>query len=243
MDRVVRSTGGLGVWVQIHRGGAHCAALLPVVALLPIRLSTKINCGLVFTAGALVALSPWLVKNQLMTGNPVFPLANGLFRAVPPGWSEEQTRQWDRGHALKPEECTLASRARGSWVRIAGDSYQRFGPAVLVLGLVGLASRRRSRTDAALAAMLALQLLIWTFATHEYARFAVPLIIPLVILGGRALPPDARGVRSALVLAALACGASWNFAFAAVRHARESAEGVPGSLFHEGRVPDLSSSA
>lgn len=211
--------------------------LLSAVALMPFRLSEKIKAGLVFAIGALVAFSPWLVKNQLMTGNPVFPLANDLFRAAPQGWSAEQTQQWDRGHSLKPEERTLSARAHGIWGRIVGDPDQRFGPTILALGLAGLMSRRRDRVDAALVLMLALQMSVWTLATHEYARFAVPLIIPLAILGGRALPAGASNQRAVLIAAVIVCGAAWNFAFAAIRHARESPGGAPASLFYEGRVP------
>ena len=211
--------------------------LLPAVALMPFRLSEKIKAGLVFVLGTLVAFSPWLVKNQFMTGNPVFPLANDLFRAAPQGWSAEQTQQWDRGHALKPDERTLSARAHGLWGRIVGDSDQRFGPTVLALGLAGLMSRRRNRVDAALVLMLALQISVWTLATHEYARFAVPLIIPLAILGGRAVPAGASNHRAVLVAAVIVGGAAWNITFAAFRHARESPGGAPASLFYEGRVP------
>ncbi|MDO8631513.1 MAG: hypothetical protein Q7R41_13590 [Phycisphaerales bacterium] len=224
--------------------------LLPAVALMPFRLSEKIKAGLVFVLGTLVAFSPWLVKNQLMTGNPVFPLTNDLFRATPQGWSAEQTQQWDRGHALTPEERTFSARVRSLWVRVAGDAGQRFGPTILALGLVGLLSRRRDRADAALVLMLALQVAVWTMATHEYARFAVPLIIPLAILGGRALSATddlraanfssrdpASNSRAVLVAAVIVGGAAWNLAFAAVRHARESPGGAPPALFYEGRVP------
>lgn len=246
-----------GVFAGLACGCKYTAAplialpLLPVVAILPVHPLAKIKCGLVFVVATLAAFSPWLVKNQLMTGNPVFPLANELFRAAPPGWSAEQTQQWERGHALRPEERTPAARAKSVWGRIAGDSEQRFGPAVLLLGLVGLVFRRRDRADAALAAMLGLQLIVWTFATHEYARFAVPLIIPLAILGGRAIQapprPIPRTLRvgfgvwglgyGGLVAIVIVCGAAWNFAFATIRHARESADGAPASLFYEGRVP------
>jgi hypothetical protein len=138
---------------------------------------------------------------------------------------------------LNPDERTLSARVRSLWVRVAGDADQRFGPTILALGLVGLLSRRRDHADAVLVLMVALQMAVWTLVTHEYARFAVPLIIPLAILGGRVIPAAAGSRRAVLVAAVIVGGAAWNLAFAAVRHAGESPGGAPPALFYEGRVP------
>ena len=221
-----------------YTGGVLIALpLLPATAMLRVTAMEKTKAGLVFLATSFIAFLPWLVKNQLMTENPVFPLANTIFRATPPGWGEKQTRYWDLGHSLKPPERTLLSRARGLWSRVACDADQRFGPAVLAMGLIGLAWRRRDRTELVLVTMLVLQLLFWAFATHDYARFSVPIIIPLTLLAGRAIPPTVGVLRACVVSAVLIVGAVWNFGFAASRHSRESAIGAPASLLYDGLVP------
>ncbi len=193
--------------------------------------------GGTFALGAAVAFSPWLIKNQVMTGSPVFPLANEWFRASPPGWGEDNTRQWDRGHSLKLDERSFRSRASALWTHIVGDANQRFGPLLLGLGFLGLAARRRDRTDVALVVITLVQVLVWVFATHLYARFAVPLFIPLAILAGRSIVEGIGRIRGAIVIAAILGGAGWNVSFAIARHVRESPDAAPASLFYEGHVP------
>ena len=43
------------------------------------RSQESLKYGGLFFAAALIVVSPWLVKNILLTGNPVFPLFDGLF--------------------------------------------------------------------------------------------------------------------------------------------------------------------
>lgn len=196
------------------------------------RIASGVVCGLF----ALLTASPWLVKNWCFTGNPVFPLANARFEAAPSGWSAEQTVQWDRGHCVDAN-IDLSSRLLTFWQRIPADHEQRFGPAILSLGLLGLAGRRRDRVDLALGVVLLIQVGVWLFATHLYARFAMPMIVPLALLACRALPGGSGLPRSMILAGTLLVGAGWNFTFAAMRHGRESAAGAPASIFYEGALP------
>ena len=150
-------------------------------------LRRRIVGGSVFGMGVLAAFSPWLIKNQVMTGNPVFPLMNDLFQATPPGWDDDSTARWNRGHSLPEQQRGLTARLGAMWTYIPGDHYQRFGPAILLLAIGGLGGRRRDRIDGALLLILLVQLMVWLFATHLYARFAVVLLIPLTVLAGRAV--------------------------------------------------------
>jgi 4-amino-4-deoxy-L-arabinose transferase-like glycosyltransferase len=200
-------------------------------------LSRRLAHGAVFAAATLVTFGPWLAKNQTMTGDPVFPLLNGTFKASPPGWGEDETKQWDRGHAVHPEERLLPARLKALWVHVVGDKYQRFGPILCLLAMIGLFGRRRDRTDLVLLTILFAQLALWLFATHLFARFAVVLLIPLSLLCGRsAVVADGTGRRWAIV-GAMAVGCLWNSAFAVVWHRQESLPGVPPSLIYEGRTP------
>lgn len=219
---------------------------LPMIAL-PLAVATALapaasrrvrlaRVGL-FTIAALLSFSPWLVKNQIMTGNPVFPLANDLFEASPPGWGAEETARWNAGHRPPMEERSIGAKFAALWRHVPGDHYQRFGPAILLLALGGLWGRRRDRNDTALTLILLVQLCIWLFATHLYSRFAVVLLLPLALLAGRSLPTGATKTRSAIVAVVLLLGAAWNFVFAAKPHAAESVAGVPASVIYEGQVP------
>jgi hypothetical protein len=207
-----------------------------ITILLPaVRLRRRLVAGLVFAAATALTFSPWLIKNLAMTGNPVFPLANKLFQAAPPGWSEESTARWDYGHTPGEPEQTASARVGALWRYVPGDHLQRFGPAVFLLALGGLFGRRRDRTDWCLVVILLIQLGVWLFATHLYARFAVVLLIPLALLAGRALLEE-RGARLRIIVGLTVVGGAWNFAFAAKLHEDESPGGAPGALVYKGQL-------
>jgi hypothetical protein len=195
----------------------------------------KFENGLIFALLALVSFSPWLIRNTVTTGNPVFPLANRLFDASPPGWGPEQTDRWDRGHRPDESERTWVGRLQALWRHVPADGLQRFGPAIILLGLLGLPGRRRDRTDLILVVILSLQLVVWLFATHLYARFAVVFLIPLALLAGRGVMGGGR--RATLLISVLCVGACWNFYFAAKLVRSEGALGGPGSSFYDGDQP------
>ncbi|MCH7839288.1 MAG: hypothetical protein IID38_03500, partial [Planctomycetes bacterium] len=201
------------------------------------RLRDRITGSFTLAAAALMALSPWLVKNQVMTGNPVFPLLNNVFEASPPGWDSESTARWERGHTPPPEERSIRAKLTHLWRHLLWDRYHRFGPAVFLLALGGLLWRRRGRADAALIVIVMIQTGVWLFATHLYARFAVPLLIPLTLLAGRCVVGAPSANRWRCVVGVLALGGAWNFAHALNLHRAEAVYGVPSSLFYRGFVP------
>jgi hypothetical protein len=192
-----------------------------------------------FAGATAASLAPWLIKNQIMTGNPVFPLSNQLFHADPPGWGERESERWDRGHNLPDRDRTLAARVRALWRHVPGDSAQRFGPAIMLLALGGLFRRRLEGTDVALLTVLVIQVSVWLFATHLFARFTVPFLIPLGILAGRAALGGGSSLRQRIALVVLFVGGAWNFAFAERLTAREAPGGAPASVIYEGSVPGL----
>ena len=53
--------------------------------------SKSIGCGLVFFIVSLLVFSPWLIKNYILTGNPLYPLLGGIFK-ISSAISEEGTR-------------------------------------------------------------------------------------------------------------------------------------------------------
>lgn len=143
----------------------------------------------VFVVTAMTMMIPWLVRNIVTTGNPVFPLANHVFRAYPPGWDEDSQKRWDAGHAPAPEERAWASRLRTAAQTVLADPYQRLPVCFWLLAAVALASARRKVPTRPLAWMLILQVVVWLTATHLYARFAVVFMIPLAGLSAVALSP------------------------------------------------------
>jgi hypothetical protein len=213
---------------------------LPVIvmtALVPGRLPRRVKYGALVVAAVAVTFAPWLVKNHFLTGNPTFPLANAVFHAEPPGWTAQSAEQWDRAHRPPPQEQSLGRRFLGLWQAVAWDHYQRFGPAIFLIPLGGLFVRRCSRVDLGLLLMLCLQVAIWLLATHLYARFAVVLLIPLVLLAGRAVSSNSRRWCWPGALTLLALGGAWNFGHAASLCRREAAQTVPAFWFTAGTLP------
>jgi hypothetical protein len=231
------------------------APLGMVVLLLPGRTwKQRATAVVVYGVGVLIAFGPWLVKNAAYTGNPVFPLANSVFEATPLGWSEAATQQWDAGHTFHAEENALATRLKTAWAHLPADEDQRVGLLMLLLGPLGLLARRRSRADGVLLLVLVVQLLVWIFATHVYARFAVVLLIPLTLLASRAWGevetergvqklPRSNGVairshwRPVLIAVALLVGVAANLYFARRMYAREGIGGAGAGWYVEGKVP------
>jgi hypothetical protein len=77
-----------------------------------------------------------------------------------------------------------------------------------MVGLAGVgAIVRRDRWTVALLVMLAAQFGIWLYATHLFARFAVVLLLPLVLLTARLVEPSrSRAVYSLIVLSLIVGG-------------------------------------
>jgi hypothetical protein len=71
----------------------------------------RLHCSLIKTAGifvlgVLLAVGPWLVKNAVETGNPVYPLAYSVFGGR--DLDDELAAKWTRGHAAKSYDSLLA---------------------------------------------------------------------------------------------------------------------------------------
>ncbi len=164
----------------------------------------------VFLTATFLALSPWLVKNTIATGNPVFPLASSVFDASPAGWGVAQQEQWDVGHAPAAKDAGLSNKLKVLWKHIPGDSLQRFGPFILLLPLLGLMYRPRDSYDGMLLVALVIQLAIWLMVTHLYARFAVVMLIPLVLLVAKGLGHHASVLRRCAIFGSLTFGTIWN---------------------------------
>jgi len=253
--RALRTDGSARVWFILAglAAGFACgckytavpmiAAPLGMAILVASRqpLRRRATDALTFSVFCLLAFSPWLIKNAVMTGNPVFPLANSLFHAEPEGWGEEETERFDAAHGIAPAERSIGARLAATWKRTVGDPYQRFGPAVFLLAVGGLIGRQRDRTDLALVVVLVVQVLVWLLATHLFARFTVVLLIPLVLLAGRSITSEAPRRRKAIIVIAMLAGCTWNFTFAARLRAAESPPGEPGtwiaSWVYDGKLP------
>ena len=128
--------------------------LLPLALGLAFRSPRK---ALVFTALALAAASPWLLKNLAATGNPVYPLLEGH-------------TAWDAAHAPGPRD----------WEHLAASldglgSGMLLCPALLVFLPFGWFQPSRKVRAAALAWIL-VGVALWFLFTHRVDRFCLPFL-------------------------------------------------------------------
>ena len=95
------------------------------------QVSGDLKPRLLCLAAQVLAFLPWAAKNTAMTGNPVFPLANTLFRAYPPGWGPAQSDHFDATHAPGPDERGLSRRLLSFWRHVPA-------PGAMALCVAGL---------------------------------------------------------------------------------------------------------
>jgi hypothetical protein len=135
-----------------------------------------------YLVGVALAVGPWLLKNFVETGNPVYPLAYTLFggRDLDAAWAA----QWQRAH---PSEG-LASLSGRDLLRQAFDiaavndwqSPLLFALAPLAFGVGGTVRRRL----AAAGSLLGWIFVMWWLLMHHIDRFWVPLLPFAALLAG-----------------------------------------------------------
>ncbi len=68
--------------------------------------------------GVLAAFGPWMAKNIIETGNPVYPLCYNLFGGV--DWNAELDAKWKAGHAAEVLKLGSLARRAGRLVEADG---------------------------------------------------------------------------------------------------------------------------
>ena len=168
------------------RGPFLCRSLLITAAL--------------YTAGVLVAVGPWLLKNLWETGNPVYPLLWTLFGGA--DWDTALNAKFRAGHS--PSNFSPGDLAR----QLFGVTLYSPWQTPLAFGLAPLALLGPHRTRAGwLWLQVGYLFAAWWLLTHRIDRFWVPLL-PIVccLAGGGAVAISSRlwrGVAGTLAAAAI----------------------------------------
>lgn len=127
----------------------------------------------IFVAGSVAVFSPWLVRNLVWAGNPVFP--EGMEVLGKGHFSDVQMERWRLAHSPKDGERTVGERLALAWKRIVID--WRYGFLFLPLAIAAMVLTR-DRRAAFLGILLIVQLLIWLAFTHLQGRFFI-LALPI----------------------------------------------------------------
>jgi len=134
-----------------------------------------VGCYLV---GWAVVMGPWLGKNVMDTGNPVYPLANNVFHGS--YWDQARQTQWTNAHGRKP---ITRWELWSSVVDVAGRSDWQ-SPLYVALAPLALLRPGSRRLTLALWGFVAYLFFTWWLLTHRVDRFWLPILPPLAILAG-----------------------------------------------------------
>lgn len=192
-----------GAVLGILAGGACLAKLssgvlvilpLAVACLLLLKRGRWLSIGASAACAAFIVLFPWLLRNGIWTGNPVFPFLTSLFGTG--NWSAEQIAIWNSAHRGEGDLVSRLPAIFNAYFREGiGPSPDPtepwlpqwsvmpwLGAAGAVILLLRLKSERLRRAAVSLAVFVIVAIVAWILFTHAKARFLVPTAVPLAIL-------------------------------------------------------------
>lgn len=158
-------------------------AIAPVLALWIYAIGINVKALGLYLAAIVLVTAPWLIKNTIDAGNPVYPLAGNVFPTDVR--SEAEIQQWNHAHQVPPN----ADGARYSFdqlqhgLTIFFGSSPWVGLAIAPLAICGLFSPHR-KLVISLAAMLAVCWIVWWGMSHRLERFLMPAIPMGCLLAG-----------------------------------------------------------
>lgn len=181
------SPGRLWALIGFLAGGATACkytALLPsvipfgVLSLVDAWRGRSLRPAVAFVLGWSVVMGPWMIKNVIDTGNPVYPLAYRVFGGR--DWTEAREAQWTRAHGPRPVSPGLL---RTSVVDVAGRSDWQSPLYAAFIPLVFFNPKSR-RIAGWLGLYLAWMFLSWWLLTHRLDRFWLPMLPAAAVLAG-----------------------------------------------------------
>lgn len=131
-----------------------------------------------YSLGVLIAVGPWLLKNAILTGNPVYPLAFDLFGGR--GWNAELDAKW--WHAHGPRPVSWATLQTGLWDVLGRSDWQ--SPLFVLFAPLAFLKRNGHLISKFLGIYILYSFLTWYFLTHRLDRFWIPLLPAAAILAG-----------------------------------------------------------
>ncbi|MEM8757604.1 MAG: hypothetical protein AAGF47_07460 [Planctomycetota bacterium] len=139
-------------------------------------------------------LLPWLARNWIASGNPVFPQLARLFGSG--HWSAEQVARYAGAHSFDDsifDALRLLVLADPTDPAAGTDPMHRgllhrqwalTAPLLAVAGSAGLLMRQTRFAAAVLAVGIVSQIAAWALLTHVQSRFLLPVLVPGALLVG-----------------------------------------------------------
>jgi len=146
------------------------------LAILVTRPKCWAGCA-VFLLAALIALSPWLLRNWRWAENPIFPEAMSVLGQD--HFSNVQVERWREAYWPDAKYRSGAGHAKALWNEVLADV--RFGWVLFPLAIAAAVIGFRQRSMRMLIILVIFQVVIWTGFTHLQSRFMV-IVIPIIVL-------------------------------------------------------------
>lgn len=164
-----------------------------------------------YALGVGLVIGPWLVKNFVDTGNPVFPLAFQVFGGRE--WDEAARGRWDAAHGPRP--VTMATLTEGAAGVLGRSDWQ--SPLYLLFAPLAFLRRETRAPALAIGGFAVYVFATWFLLTHRLERFWLPLMPALAILAGLGFDglKPARAGWTAWSLALVGIGTVANLSFIA----------------------------
>lgn len=173
--------------------------LLTVIALRDAhsaRLRHTFETIVAYSLGVCAAIGPWLLKNLIATGNPVYPLAVQVFGGI--DRDPELDAKWIHAHAAKTYE-TWGDRLTDFFVKLADVTANNDWHSPLMFALaplsliwclrqrrgdsIGITDNNPQRSIVTIVWLyVAWQFLTWWILTHHIDRFYVPMFSAVALL-------------------------------------------------------------
>ncbi|MDR3620342.1 MAG: glycosyltransferase family 39 protein [Paludisphaera borealis] len=133
---------------------------------------------LAFVLGWSVVMAPWMIKNVIDTGNPVYPLAWKVFGGR--DWTPAREAQWSHAHGPRP---ITSAHFWHSVVEVAGRSDWQ-SPLYLAFAPLAFLKPRSRKPALLLGGYLVYGFLTWWLLTHRLDRFWLPMLPAAAVLAG-----------------------------------------------------------
>jgi len=146
------------------------------------RLGFALLCGLT----TWVILSPWLIKNGITTGNPVYPLFNDSTLLEMNDWSAAQTTRFQQAHRATHFSfaSVIAESLRlligGKWVvgsHSANGEWLGLSGLIFLPGLFLFSAKHNSKPILIAGSWLISGFFMWYFFSHRVERFFYPVYV------------------------------------------------------------------
>ncbi|MFK7776708.1 MAG: hypothetical protein QM501_01135 [Gimesia sp.] len=143
-----------------------------------VRMSVTLKLTVIFSIGTLLTIGPWLLKNLVDTGNPIYPLLYSVFGGF--DLNDQLNLKWKNGHGMKPLSLNhlltnlIDVTLKSDWL----------SPLLFSLAPLAFLNRQHRRLTKWLWIYLGFLFFSWWVLTHRIDRFWVPMIPVVAVLAG-----------------------------------------------------------